>query len=51
MYVERAPTWWSPASSGIDSLLEIGTASTQSHEFHLIFCRDRNPFGSSNLSV
>jgi hypothetical protein len=38
MYVERTPTWWSPASSGIDSLLEIGAASMPSHRFPEIFC-------------
>src|SRR4030095_12905507 len=39
MYVERTPKWWSPASSGITSLLEINAASTQSDGFLQFFAR------------
>jgi hypothetical protein len=51
MYAERTPTWWSPASSGVSSLLEIGTASNLNlTEFLYNFLAGHNCFGFSGLS-
>ena len=33
MYVERTPSYWSPASSGTDNLPQVGAPSTQSDKF------------------